>query len=255
MQLIGQPIKHGTFGKGVVTGWNDTTITICFSAGEKKFLYPDAFSRFLHLKDDAMQREIQTLLRKREAAREAERQAIQESRQRDQHLRSLKISPQSQAVFDIKPEEYEALFSAWSVSTGCYVSGYSKGEPRVPERLKPNSMCLLTECAAGQPEKERRIIGAFMVEEDFLGRHCQDGIVRAHPEYRLQLQPEEQIPFWPYVVQEPEKQRWGKTVLKYMTNKIGEQILFDLKEQLLRDESRECAEAFYMLCLMWDSSS
>lgn len=148
MQLIGQTINHGTFGKGIVTDWIDTTITICFSAGEKKFLYPDAFSKFLHLKNAAMQK-----------------------------------------------------------------------------------------------------------EEDFLGRHCENGVIHAHPMYRLQLRAEDQILFWPYVVQEPEKQRWGKTVLKYMTNKIGEQILFDLKEQLLRDESRECAEAFYMLCLMWDSSS
>lgn len=245
MQLIGQPIKHGTFGKGIVTGWNETTITICFSAGEKKFLYPDAFSKFLYLKNTAMQREIQALLHKREAAKEAERQAFQELRERNQLLRNLKISPQSQAVFDIKPGQYEELFSAWSVSTGCYVSGYSKGEPRIPERLKPNSMCLLTECAAGQPEKERRIIGVFMVEEDFLGSHCRDGVIRAHPVYRLQLRPEDQIPFWPYVVQEPEKQRWGGTALKYMTNKTGERILFDLKERLSCEESQECAEDFY----------
>lgn len=245
MQLIGQPIKHGTFGKGIVTDWNDTTITICFSAGEKKFLYPDAFSGFLHLRDAAMQREVQELLDKREAAREAERQAVRENRERNLLLRNLKISPQSQAVFDIRPEEYEELFSRWSVSTGCYVSGCSKGEPRVPTRLKPNSMCLLTECAAGRPEQERRIMGAFMVEEDFLGSHCRDGIIRAHPVYRIQLRPEDQIPFWPYVVREPEKQRWGRTALKYMTNKTGERILFDLKERLSCGESRECAEEFY----------
>lgn len=45
MQLIGQPIKHVTFGKGVVTDWNGNVITVCFSAGEKKFIYPDAFSQ------------------------------------------------------------------------------------------------------------------------------------------------------------------------------------------------------------------
>ena len=44
MQLIGQSIKHVTFGKGVVTDWNGNVITVCFSAGEKKFIYPDAFS-------------------------------------------------------------------------------------------------------------------------------------------------------------------------------------------------------------------
>lgn len=250
MQLIGQPIKHGAFGKGIVTGWNETTITICFSAGEKKFIYPDAFSKFL--KNASMQKAVQELLNKREAAKEAERQTFQELRERNQLLQNLKISPQSQAVFNIKPDQYEELFSTWAVSTGCYLSGYSKGEPRIPERLKPNSMCLLTECAAEQPEKERRIIGAFMVEEDFLGSHCRDGVILAHPVHRLQLQPENQILFWPYVVQEPEKQRWGSTALKYMTNKTGERILFDIKEQLLCDGSRECAENFYQYYCKWN---
>ena len=32
MQLIGQSIKHVTFGKGVVTDWNGNVITVCFSA-------------------------------------------------------------------------------------------------------------------------------------------------------------------------------------------------------------------------------
>ena len=153
MGLIGQSIKHDTYGKGVVTDWKDTTITICFPVGEKKFIYPDAFSQFLHLKDTALQREVQELLDKRKAAKRAERQALQEMQDRKSLLRNLKISPQAQATFDIKADEKEKLFSTWSVSTGCYTNGYSKGEPRIPNRLKPNSMCLLTERSAEQPEK------------------------------------------------------------------------------------------------------
>lgn len=106
-------------------------------------------------------------------------------------------------------------------------------------------MCLLTECAANQPEQERRIIGAFMVEEDFLGSYCRDRIIRAYPIYRLRLCPAHQLLFWPYVIQEPGKQRWGGTALKYMTNKAGERILFDIKELSLCEESKECAEDFY----------
>lgn len=33
--------------------------------------------------------------------------------------------------------------------------------------------------------------------------------------------------------------------MKYMTNKAGERILFDIKELSLCDESQECAEDFY----------
>lgn len=245
MHLIGQSVKHSTFGKGTVTDWNHSTITICFPAGEKRFIYPDAFSGFLTLKNDTMQRQIQGLLDKREEARAAERKAFQEIQDRRNLLRNLKISPQSQAVFDVKADEKEALFSTWSVSTGCYAGGYSKGEPRIPDRLKPNSMCLLTESSAAQSEKERRIIGAFMVEEDFLGSYCRDGIIDAHPVHRLQLWPERQLLFWPYITQEPKEQRWGRTPLKYMSNKAGEKILFDIKELSCCDEVGESAEKFY----------
>lgn len=57
MQLLGQPITHTTFGKGIVTDWNDHSITVCFNSGEKRFIYPDAFSNFLILKNtDAQER-------------------------------------------------------------------------------------------------------------------------------------------------------------------------------------------------------
>ena len=33
MQLIGQAIRHETFGKGIVTGWNRNILTVCFPGG------------------------------------------------------------------------------------------------------------------------------------------------------------------------------------------------------------------------------
>ena len=162
MQLIGQPIKHVTFGKGVVTDWNGKVITVCFSAGEKKFIYPDAFSNFLILKNADAQKKVQHLLDVREEERETELKELQEQQEKKHMLENLKLSPQSQAVFHIDAEQHEAVFSSWTVSTGCYLSGYSKDEPRIPERLQPNSMCLLTERPKGCSETERRIVGAFM---------------------------------------------------------------------------------------------
>ena len=37
MQLIGQAIRHETFGPGVVTGWDRNILTVCFSTGDKNF--------------------------------------------------------------------------------------------------------------------------------------------------------------------------------------------------------------------------
>lgn len=245
MQLIGQAIKHITFGKGIVTDWDNSTITVCFSVGEKRFLYPDAFLEYLTLKNEAMQSKVKNLLAERESIREAQRQKQQQLDERKSRIRRLKITNYSQAVFRIETWQKETLFSSWSVSTGYYLSGSSKGEVRIPDRLKPNSMCLLTECAAGQPESERRIIGMFMVEEDFWGICCDSGIIEAHPTYRLQLPPEHSPLFWPYVTESPEKPNWGKTSFKYMATKTGEKILSDVRTLPLCAECTERAEQFY----------
>lgn len=57
-QLLGQPVKHIAFGKGIITDVTSKIVTIHFSQGEKKFLYPQAFSKFLTLKDTEKQKEI-----------------------------------------------------------------------------------------------------------------------------------------------------------------------------------------------------
>lgn len=62
MQLIGQTVKHSAFGKGIVTGLSSDRVTIYFSAGEKRFIYPDAFSKFLTLKNGELQKKIQDRL-------------------------------------------------------------------------------------------------------------------------------------------------------------------------------------------------
>lgn len=121
----------------------------------------------------------------------------------------------------------------------------SKGESRIPDCLKPNSLCLLTEKPEAANEAGRRIIGVFMVGDDFFGCDCRDGIVHAHPAHRLELSPERQMPFWPYITREPAGQRWGRTALKYCSNKTKEKILFDLLTALQKTELAETAEGLY----------
>lgn len=245
MQLIGQAIRHDTFGKGLVTDWDMNILTVCFSAGDKKFIYPDAFCKHLTLKNSEMQNKIQSLLDVKAAKKEAERQAIQEELERKSLLRNLKISPISQAAVNITEDQEANLFSAWSISTGTYLSGSSKGEPRIPERMKPNSLCLLTQRKAGTQEEDRHIIGAFMVEEDFFGVYCRNGVVNAHPDYRIMLATEKRLAFWPYVTEVAEKQRWGNTTLKYFSNKTAEKILFDMMKLSNATPEYEAAHQFY----------
>ena len=69
-------------------------------------------------------------------------------------------------------------------------------KPRIPDRMKPNSLCLLTKRRAGVQEANRRIIGTFMVGVDFFGADCRSGTV-AHPVHRVALRPEKGLAFWP----------------------------------------------------------
>lgn len=245
MQLIGQAIRHEIFGKGIITDWNKDILTVCFSAGDKKFIYPDAFSKHLTLRDSVIQNKIQGILNARAAEKRAERKAVQEEQKRKNFLRSIKISPTSQAAFNITEEQEEGLFATWSVSTGVYLSGYSKGAPRIPERMKPNSLCLLTQREAGEREEKRRIIGAFMVKENFFGVNCRDGVINAHPSCRIVLVPEKRPAFWPYITEDAEKCRWGNAALKYFSNQAAERILFDMLKLADTAEEQEKFYRFY----------
>ena len=180
MQLLGQPVRHNAFGTGVITGLSGNIITIDFAQGEKRFQYPDAFSRFLTLKDAGKQNEIRAGYERRLRAERAERQKELERQERLGKIRSMKVTPYSQAAFDIPWKEAKAAAEADAVSTGFYLSGYSKDRPRIPSRLKPNSACLLTTLETGCEEKERRILGAFMVRDDFWGAYCREGMIKAH---------------------------------------------------------------------------
>lgn len=245
VQLVGQAIKHKVFGKGIVTGRDNNILTVDFSAGEKRFLFPDSFSSFLSLQDGGLQNEIQALLQEKHAKQHAKQQQIAKEKARRDYLRSLKIVPNSQAVFNLKKEEIAKTFADWSVCTGYYLSGYSKGKPRTLDRLAPNSICVLTHCKNGMIEQDRRIIGAFMVPEDFLGSECEDGIIPAHEIYRMKLAPKDELLFWPYLQETPPTKAWGSVAFRYLSNITAAKILFDMKEAVRGTGEQEHAEQFY----------
>ena len=156
-------------------------------------------------------------------------------------LRSRKIPTRSQGAFDLTPGETERVFTDWIVSTGTYLSGFSRGEPRIPDRMGPNSLCLLTLRQPGQPETDRKIVGLFMPIEDFEGKDCTDGIIRAHPDYRIRLSKNEQLPFWPFITDAKEKMKWGSTAFKYLPNETAAQLV----KKLCSSSDKASRKAFY----------
>ena len=253
MQLVGQKVTHRAFGRGVVTEVlrNGDIVTVHFNHGEKRFLYPDAFYRFLTLEDSEKQEKINQDYRRQHEIEEAQREKEREAQERRIRISSMKVTPDSQAAFhmggrsDARREDMATCLRDGLAFTGRYLSGKSKGEPRLPLRLKPNSGYLLTGIPDGGEERERRIYGVYMVGEDFLGEYCRDGRLEAHAQYRLRLPDGGALSYWKYFAQEGPVTRWGNVPFKYFSNSIMEELLADVVKQLAGTEQAGAAAEFY----------
>lgn len=233
--MIGRTVTHISYGNGKITSVESDKVTVCFKSGEKKFIYPEAFSRFLVFTDAAEQRDVGELIAKKEQIRKKQLRAAQREWARRSRMNDFRVLSSSQAAFSVK--EPQAL-ETWQVSTGIYSSGATKGENRRPEKLKPNSACLVTLRPQGAQEPGRLIIGAFMVEPDFFGEDCAEGCVCAHEKYRIALEGAERLPFWEYF-SDIKKPRWGNTAFKYFSNLTMLKILADMQEACGMEKQKE----------------
>lgn len=242
MELVGKTIKHITFGKGIISGRNDNILTVDFSGKCKKFIFPDAFSRFISISDEEGQAYIGKILDeiyKRKNADLIEQERLQ-------RIRFLKITPNSQVAFGLLENNLDAILDSQKIFTGNYLSGYSKGTPRIPTRLRLNSACLITECPQGKPEEERQIIGVFMVADEFEGKECKDGVIELHDTHKILLEEaDEKLLYWNYFPSATKAKKWGKMEMKYFTNLEMQHILNDM-QKVIKDPTRQkVAEDFY----------
>ncbi len=244
-QLLGQPVNHTTFGEGIITNVSSTYVTIHFSQGDKQFIYPEAFSKFLTLKDRVKQKEVNVKYIKMLKEEEAVQKKECEEKDRLRQIRAIKITPNSQAAFNIAPAEKKSVIECGRVSTGCYLSGYFKGESRIPNKLKPNSVCLLTGLPKGKEEKNRRIYGAFMVRDDFWGERCKNGIVEGHNKYRIYLPSDINLSYWDYFEHGDNLPSWGNVPFKYFANSTMQKILLDMINLLVATKQESDAKEFY----------
>lgn len=244
MNLKGQPVTHGVFGTGIVKDLSKDIVKICFDGNDKIFIYPDAFKQFLTLTDKEGQQHIQQLLKDREIELQKKKKEVLAEQARKHKLLNFKIVKNSHAVFNIAPDQIDQLDKMHNVSTGTYSSGYSQGFPRIADRIKPNSACLLTGLSRGRSEQERDILGVFMAREDFFGEDAHNGIIEAHPQYRILLPEENRLPFWKYLDQKVPT-RWGNTAYKYCSVSVIHRILADIVELSNSDAQKEAAINLY----------
>lgn len=232
MHLIGEVVFHKKFGEGKISDKTDRIIIIHFPAGEKKFYFPDAFEKHLVLKSKRKQRQVDKLVGDLVSEREACENARMEEQKRQERIKSLKVMPDSQAAFGFVNNSKEEVFKSWELTTGTYLSGSLKGTPRIPKKMQLNSACLLTECPGDLTEKERKIIGMFMVRDDFEGKLCRGGIIHSHEKYRIRLDESEELFFWDYFSLNDENMKWGNVEIRYFSNSTMLKILRDLQEKI-----------------------
>lgn len=258
MNLVNKEVLHGTFGQGNVVSCDEEYIEVEFDIGMKKFVFPDVFGEFMTLTDKEALALVKAKIEEQEEERqvraaeiEAERVEEQERLQLLEQQRTMKttrVHPELQSVFWAKDEDDKAIFTDWKVFVGTIKNGERKGQPRRLARMNGKSGCLITKRESDNPEKKRRILGLFMVQEDFNGT-TEDGYIEAHPDYRIELTKEEseKMLFWNYYVNKkfPKRRTWNSGRQRYFDNIWMAQILRDIMK--LRENTEEYAyvEAFF----------
>jgi hypothetical protein len=266
INLVNKQVIHKIFGIGNVISQTDTCIEVRFKGGCKRFIYPDAFDGFLTLVDEGAARSVQQALEQMEQEHRLQVQAFEEEYERQRReeqlillrerlLRNNRKHPKCQAVFWCSMEDLDRIFMEWRVFTGLIKSGMNEGKPNKPVRIGKTSACLLTVREPKTQESQRRIVGAFMVDQHFVGQLCEDGYIPSNPKYRLRLSDEEsrKMLFWNYYINEkyPERMTWNTGVYKYFDNIWMAQILRDIaaikEDPVEKDLARNFFEHFCMV--------
>ena len=260
MNLINKKVSHKRFGLGNIVKYNDSIIEVHFEAEKKMFVFPDVFGTHLKLHDPSETKSIEKIILEKENERKEEELKKEEEKKQQRKNRELrleheklmkyhKLHPESQMVFWCDKQEQESSVSKWQVFSGVIKSGNHKGMPNKPIRLHQNSAVLLTAKDSDMNEKDRRILGVYMVDENFIGKLCNDGNIPAHSKYRLKLteQESDRLLFWHYYInrKSPEKVTWNTGKHRYFDNVWMAQILLDIISLKSDPEEQKLAEQFY----------
>ncbi|MEH7384679.1 malate synthase [Bacillus sp. JJ1521] len=260
MNLINKKVTHKRFGMGSIVEHNDSTIEIHFASENKKFVFPDVFGKHLKLHDKSVANSLEKIIQKKEMEQKEEEWKKEEDKKlhrikqelrlkHEKLMKNHKLHPESQMVFWCDTEEQNSSLSEWKVFSGVIKSGNNKGNPNKPIRLHQNSAVVLTALDSSMPEKDRRILGIYMVKEGFIGKLCEDGYIPAHSKYRLQLteQESDQMLFWKYYVNEkfPHRMSWNTGKYRYFDNSWMAQILLDIVSLKTDPKERELAQQFF----------
>jgi len=248
VSIIGATVKHKVFGTGTVTALTDEVVTVSFYGVERRFIYPDAFEKFLTFSCQELQTHIEEEILKRAIIAKRQKKYEQEQRARRQKLLNYRIAANSHLVVNVPCEQVDNVLQTLSFSTGVYFSGESIGMPRIADRVKPNSVCFITSCQKEQAERERMLVGAFMVAEDFFGDEAGNGIVKGHPKHHLAMPENQYLNFWELADQSAPL-RWGKTAFRYCSAALANRMLSEMVAVVQEtDQEEKSLELYQYFC-------
>lgn len=84
MTIIGKNVYHDSFGAGKIVLKEDKSILVKFNIGEKRFQYPDAFKKYLSVKDINLKKHIQQVI--------VEEERIEQERLEKERLEKEKLN-------------------------------------------------------------------------------------------------------------------------------------------------------------------
>lgn len=127
--MIGVKVKHSIFGLGEITAFENNYVTVEFASKTSKFIYPDAFEKYIKVEDEDLQKSILEKIKEEkelaekkrleeDAARKAaaERKAAEESEKRAQIAKKYSYTPK-QAVRSQRIEGKRMTFFVFQGNT------------------------------------------------------------------------------------------------------------------------------------------
>lgn len=92
MELVGLKVKHAVFGVGKITEKDGNYITVEFAAKTTRFVYPDAFEKFIKAEDSVEQQAIADEVNNAKAAAEQKCQAEETTRKAAEEQRRAAVA-------------------------------------------------------------------------------------------------------------------------------------------------------------------
>ncbi|CAM3994240.1 hypothetical protein [Saccharibacillus endophyticus] len=99
MQFIGQKVEHASYGQGQIVHQEDQRIEVKFAseAETRKFMYPDAFEKFLSMNDPKSKTQVEQDVQRMHEGRREEREETErkwvESKEAEAAAKKAKKAP------------------------------------------------------------------------------------------------------------------------------------------------------------------